>query len=201
MSLARDLANFPNFSAEQMILCSLQKRPSVEFLSGIKQASFPLPEFVETLSDGRIERGSNLGSLRKLGGLRPLGVGAGQCAELLQPLFANVSGEPRSVDQYFNERIARLYSKSWSAGLLKRVLVRDEPWLCTDHEVGITVDTLEGALEVIASIRRGGHHRIVGEGGARASRAQRDSFLGTRHFSGAAAVAGARDAEQTATGH
>ncbi len=80
---------------------------------------------------------------------------------MLQPLFANVSGERRSAGQCFNEQIATLYSKSWSAGFLKKVLVRDEPWLCTDREVGITVDTLEGALEAIASIRRSGHHRIV----------------------------------------
>ena len=36
-----------------------------------------------------------------------------------------------------------------------------EPWLCTEDEAGVAVDTIEGALEAIAAIRRRGHHRIV----------------------------------------
>jgi hypothetical protein len=37
----------------------------------------------------------------------------------------------------------------------------EEPWLCTEDEAGVAVDTLEGALEAIAAIRRRGHHRVV----------------------------------------
>src|SRR5207247_5212122 len=34
-------------------------------------------------------------------------------------------------------------------------------WLCTEHEVGVTVDSLDAALGAIATIRRRGHHQIV----------------------------------------
>jgi hypothetical protein len=79
-----------------------------------------------------------------------------------------VTGESRKASQRFNEGIARLYSKAWSADFLREVLARNcrrdeaaEPWLCTEDEAGVAVDTLEGALEAIAAIRRRGHHRVV----------------------------------------
>jgi hypothetical protein len=88
--------------------------------------------------------------------------------ELLDPLFANVTGETRAPSQCFNEGVARLYSKAWSAAFLTTVLAHSrrgdeagESWLCTENEAGVAVDTLEGALEAIAAIRRRGHHRIV----------------------------------------
>ena len=45
--LARDLENLPQFLCRQDDLVLVQRKPSIEFLSGIKQAGFPLPEFVE----------------------------------------------------------------------------------------------------------------------------------------------------------
>jgi len=36
-----------------------------------------------------------------------------------------------------------------------------QPWLCTEDEVGVAVDTLFAALDAIAAIRRRGHHKIV----------------------------------------
>jgi hypothetical protein len=36
-----------------------------------------------------------------------------------------------------------------------------ENWLCTEHEVGVAVDSLDDALEAIAAIRRRGHHKVV----------------------------------------
>src|SRR6266567_2569625 len=45
--LARDLENLPQFLCRQDDLVLVQQRPSVEFLSAIKQAGFPLPEFGE----------------------------------------------------------------------------------------------------------------------------------------------------------
>ena len=152
----------------------MAKRPSVEFLSAVKQAGFPLPEFVE-LREGRIDPAGSL-CQRKIGSLRPWAWGP-DSLELLEPLFAKVTGEARTASQRFNERIARLYSKAWSAAFLRKVLARScrgveahppevkraaaEPWLCTEDEAGVVVDTLESALEAIAAIRRRGHHRVV----------------------------------------
>ncbi len=36
-----------------------------------------------------------------------------------------------------------------------------EKWLCTENEVGVAVNSLAEALEVIAQIRQRGHHKIV----------------------------------------
>lgn len=180
VALAEDLANLPQFLCQQDDIVLLTKRPSVEFLSSIKQAGFALPEFVE-LKGQAIDPANPL-SERKIGSLRPWAWGP-DSMELLEPLFANVTGEERAANQRFNENIARLYSKAWSAGLLRRMLSRCrrgdeawvsrepsqslltstpvESWLCTEHEAGVAVDDLDSALGAIEAIRRRGHHKIV----------------------------------------
>ncbi len=184
--LARDLANLPQFLCRQDDIVLVPRRPSVEFLSGIKQAGFALPEFVE-LSDGQGSGMRNLAQ-RKLGRLRPWAWGP-DSMELLAPLFASVTGEERVASQCFNEGIAQLYSKAWSAAFLRTCLksgsgsgagapacespagappaevsAGEAPaplWLCTEHEAGIAVGTLATALDAIAAIRRRGHHKVV----------------------------------------
>jgi len=176
-TLARDLANLPQFLCQPDDIVLVAKGPSVEFLSAIKEAGFALPEFIE-LKDGHIDPGSNL-CQRRIGSLRPWAWGP-DSLELLEPLFAQVTGEARTASQCFSERSACLYSKAWSADFLRTVLAKAgeglvhgpdarreavaataEPWLCTEDEAGVAVDTLEGALEAIAAIRRRGHHRVV----------------------------------------
>ena len=117
--LARDLANLPQFLCRADDIVLVPQRPATEFLSGIKQAGFALPEFVE-LKNGRVDEASSLHA-RKLGGLRPWAWGP-DSVELLQPLFANVSGETHSASERFDARNAQLYSKAWSAEFLKKVL-------------------------------------------------------------------------------
>jgi uncharacterized ferritin-like protein (DUF455 family) len=163
--LAGDLASLPQFLGRADDIVLVPKRPSVEFLSAIKQAGFALPEFVE-LKNGRIDPAGKLAA-RKLGRLRPWAWGP-DSVELLRPLFENVSGEARAANQWFNERIAGLYSKAWSADFLKKVLAGDfaassaaESWLCTQREIGVAVHSLDAALEAIADIRARGHHRVV----------------------------------------
>lgn len=174
--LARDLANLPQYLCRQDDLVLVPERPSVEFLSGLKQAGFALPEFVTPAAPL-----ANL-TERKLATLRPWAWGP-DSVERLEPLFANVTGEARTARQYFNDGIARLYSKAWSAEFLRRFLESpdaelggpaapeaarrtarrwaDATWLCPQAEVGVVVDTPEAALEAIAAIRRRGHHRVV----------------------------------------
>ena len=135
--LARDLANLPQFLCRQDDIVIVERRPSVEFLSGIKQAGFALPEFVEignpltrpadTLSPSKGERDGVRGirSLagRKLGRLRPWAWGP-DSVELFEPLFAQLTGEQRTANQSFNPAMAQLYSKAWSAALLSKILAR-----------------------------------------------------------------------------
>jgi len=173
--LARDLANLPQFLCRQDDIVLVERKPSVAWLSGIKQAGFALPEFVE------LNQRTNLAE-RKLGRLRPWAWGP-DSVELLEPLFASLTGEQRAANQSFNPAIAQLYSKAWSAEQLRTVLGRSrgrqpahsslsgdqrrftsaatEPWLCTENEIGIAVDSLADVLEAIATIRQRGHHRIV----------------------------------------
>lgn len=173
--LANDLTNLPQFLCRQNDVVLLPRLPSVEFVSGIKQAGFALPEFVEFGGIPALAQ-------RKLGALRPWAWGP-DSAELLAPLFPSVTGEERTADQRFHESIASLYSKAWSAQFLRNILAewrRDDganssnttdrspstpaatdAWLCTEEEVGVTATTLEAALEAIATIRRRGHHKIV----------------------------------------
>jgi hypothetical protein len=178
--LAEDLANLPQFLGEQGDIVLVAKRPSSGFLHTLRQAGFPLPEFVELKHD-HIDPGGSLGQ-RKLRCLRPWAWGP-DSVRLFRPLFDRVVGERRLANQYYNDDIAALYSKAWSVGFLLKVLARcraglattsprtdalDCPgnaatgcWLCSEEEVGRVVDTLDDALEAIAAIRSRGHHRVV----------------------------------------
>ncbi len=155
--LTRDLANLPQFLGRQDDVVLVPQRPSVEFLSGLKEAGFALPEFVELKSDALAQLAQ-----RKLGMLRPWAWGP-DSVEQLAPLFASVTGEERGAERRFNAHLATLYSKAWSADFLKQFLARTRPapWLCEPHEVGIAVHTLPDALDAIAAIRTRGHHRVV----------------------------------------
>lgn len=228
LQLARDLENLPQFLCRQDDVVLVERRPSVEFLSGIKAAGFALPEFVE-LNPGVEHRHDTSGSLsplkrgegwsegilekwasspqtsppsgeerekttpkhvtgiselvhRKLGRLRPWAWGP-DSLELLKPLFANVTGETRIADQRFNDRLAQLYSKAWSAEFLRSILCssrREEAlieksendwslltsaatrdWLCSEAEVGVAVNSLDEALIAVQQIRSRGHHKVV----------------------------------------
>ncbi len=187
--LARDLENLPQFLCRQDDIVLVAQKPSVEFLSGIKQAGFPLPEFVERSAGhrpgalekklpGRCPAFQPLAA-RKLGSLRPWAWGP-DSFELLKPVFANVTGEKRADESRFNEKIAQLYSKAWSADFLRKILgdgraarLRGQSpeatqqrrptndWLCSENEIGTAVNSLDEALAAIAKIRARGHHKIV----------------------------------------
>jgi uncharacterized ferritin-like protein (DUF455 family) len=158
--LAHDLANLPQFLCRRDDIVLVPRRPSVEFLSGLKQAGFPLPEFVElgTAPSVAIEELSQ----RKLGGLRPWAWGP-DSVELLAPLQPQVTAEARPMLECFNHRIAKLYSKEWSSAFLRESLLTFEPapWLCTTAEAGTVAHDIDGAMEIINAIRLRGHHRVV----------------------------------------
>jgi uncharacterized ferritin-like protein (DUF455 family) len=173
--LARDLANLPQFLGRQDDIVLVNQKPSVEFLSSIKQAGFALPEFVELDHRAALTE-------RKLGRLRPWAWGP-DSVELFEPIFGNLTGEKRTASGSFNSDIAQLHSKAWSAALLKKIIFRrrgdesqikntkisqslltsapTESWLCSEHKVGVAVNSVDAALAAIATIRQRGHHKIV----------------------------------------
>jgi hypothetical protein len=158
--LAGDLENLPQFLCRQDDVVLTRRKPAVEFLSRVKAAGFALPEFVE-LPRGGTARECLAG--RKLGALRPWAWAPDSFA-LLAPVFGQVTGEARAAEARFNAGLARLYGKSWSADFLRKILAGGtggREWLCTENEVGVTVNSLGGALAVVAAIRARGHHRVV----------------------------------------
>jgi uncharacterized ferritin-like protein (DUF455 family) len=188
--LARDLENLPQFLCRQDDIVLVSKRLNVEFLSGIKAAGFPLPEFVE-LKAGRIDPGSSVFQ-HKLAELRPWAWGQ-DSVELFEPLFDRATGKREDGKQRFSENIAQLYSKTWSADFLRKIVAarrrgnetpsspstRDTrdfhnqnlvtsaatlDWLCNETEIGVAAGTLADALDAIAAIRARGHHRVVIKG-------------------------------------
>lgn len=161
-ALARDVENLPQFLCRQDDIVLIEQKPSVEFLSGIKQAGFPLPEFVE------MKERAALGS-RKLGRLRPW-AWSQDIVDLLAPLFPQIAAEQRTPEQRYNPKLAQLYSKAWSADFLRRFLggrvarpgrPAETDWLCTEAEVGVAVNSTGEALAAIAAIRARGHHKVV----------------------------------------
>jgi hypothetical protein len=162
-SLVRDLANLPQFLCEPGDIVLLAQKPSPRFLASLEQAGFPVPEFIE-LKAGRIDPAGSLFQ-RRLGSLRPWAWGP-DSVKLLAPLLDRVTGKAPNPARYFNEGIARLYSKAWSADFLSKVLglCRGDafrPWLCHEQEAGVAVDTLDDVLKAVTTIRRRGHHRVV----------------------------------------
>ena len=89
--LARDLENLPQFLCRQDDIVLVKQRPSVEFLSAIQQAGFPLPEFVEMGGSADLRIGaltsrpepghaeSGFGAPTQTRPPSPMGVVAGQC--------------------------------------------------------------------------------------------------------------------------
>ena len=156
--LARDLENLPQFLCREDDIVLVEKQPSVDFLSGLKQAGFHLPEFGEVAKRGANDKIAQ----RKLGRLRPWAWSPDSLRQFA-PLFSSVTGESRSPQQRFNPGSARLYSKAWSTEFLRRFL-KEHPaqdWLCTEQEVGVLVETPEACWRAIQTIRARHHHRII----------------------------------------
>ncbi len=177
--LQQDLENLPQFLCRQDDVVLVERRPAVSFLSRLIQVGFALPEFV-ALQAGGIDPSSNL-QRRKIGGLCPWAWGP-DSVELLGPLFGNLPDAEQTPAGAFNAGLAKLYSKAWSADLLRKILARHAlnrsertsiasedlfvqggtaPWLCTESDVGVVVGTVPDALAAIEAIRRRCQHNIV----------------------------------------
>lgn len=174
--LARELTALPMFLCRQDDIVLVAQKPAVHFLSGLKAAGFTLPEFVCLDQCGELAQ-------RKLGRLRPWAWGP-DSLELLQPLFSNLTEQKRSAAECYNDRIATLYRKTWSANFLRRFLAslggpQPEPvptegcnhpphpapvvvnLLCPTAVVGISAHSVAETLAAIAALRSGGHHQVV----------------------------------------
>lgn len=185
--LAQDLSALPQFLARQDDLVLVPQRPSAAFLSGLKQAGFPLPEFVEMGSDPT--RAIRELSTRKLGGLVPWAWGP-DSLELLKPLQGSLPSSAPIPEFVSGPGIRSLYSKATSAALLGELLAEVDgtvtPWLCSRDVVGRSVDSLPDAMEAIRHFRQLGYPRLVakealGVAGANALRLWEPELLPQQH--------------------
>ncbi len=153
--LCRDLENLPQFLCAPGDLVLVRKQPSAKFLNTIQSAGFCLPEFVELSEKDSLHR-------RELGALCPWAWGPDSLA-LFRDLSVLADDRLRPYEECFNEKIAELYSKAWSASLLRRALAQTgrESWLCTADEIGVVVDNPGAAIEAIRAIRVRGQRKVV----------------------------------------
>lgn len=160
LQLVNDLENLPQFLCRKDDVVLVQHKPSIHFLSTIQQAGFDLPEFAE-FRGGAIDRENPILN-RKLNGLKPW-AWSPDSVELLEPLAANVTGSKAGPRQRFDASIAELYSKGWSAGLLRDCLSMHEgnSMFCDPGEVGVVVRNVDEAGRAIKTIREQGHHKLV----------------------------------------
>ncbi|MCC7373062.1 MAG: DUF455 family protein [Verrucomicrobiales bacterium] len=171
-ALARDLANLPQFLCRQDDVVLVPHRPSVAFLSHLKNVGFSLPEFIEIEGAQRNQRLAELAE-RRLGHLRPWTWGD-DAVDLFSPLFPAVTGATSSPERCFHLGIAEIFSKAWSADQWRRFLSKEGPpipgaglegaqgdWLSGPDEVGVAARNLDEVLAVVDRIRARGHHRVV----------------------------------------
>jgi hypothetical protein len=159
-ALARDLATLPQFLSRPGDIVLVERRPSAESQGQLKAAGFIPPAFIELAAPPDHPAASV--KYPRLGALRPW-AWAPDSLELFLPLFGQLAAPHPDPQQCFNPAIARLYSKAWSADLLRKLLDTHppKPWLCEMTEIGLPADDLDDALRIIAAIRARGHQRII----------------------------------------
>lgn len=158
VALLTDLETLPQFLCRPDDVVLVSQAPRTAFLAQLKEAGLEPPQF-EELSKGKI-RGELL--KRKIGALRPW-AWSPESIDLLKPLAGNLSGDPPPMGEDWIKRIRPLYSKAWGAELLREVLHdADAPeWMCAEWQIGQLAEDSEQAIELIQSIRKRGHQRVV----------------------------------------
>ena len=165
-TLAHDLAALPQFLCRKDDVVLVPTRPSVDFLAGLKEAGFELPQF-EALQAGHLAADSELRD-RKVGGLRPW-AWSPESIEVLQPLLDHLTSPPMPVGKAWTDRIQPLFSKAWGVARLRDFLDHeaghgtgpDADWLCPPMCVGILTTDLEEAVGTVHDIRHAGTPRVV----------------------------------------
>lgn len=154
--LQSDLENLPQFLCRQDDVVLVSKRPSVSFLARLQQQGFALPEFQP------LDRLRSALEGRKLGNLRPW-AWSPDSAEILQPLRRQIRRPSADAAPDYNPAMATLYSKAWSADLLRTLLARTggQPWLCEAEAVGQVIESYDEAVKVMRSLRAMGFSRLV----------------------------------------
>ena len=135
--LALDFAELPIFLCVPDDLVLVPRRPHTAFLRDLYRAGFSITEFVE------YEHTSDLAkhavSARRIQRLAPWGWSP-ESVRFLAPLMANLStGKRRRLNDFWNDKIKALYSKSFSAKLMRHLLpglTVGRDWLCGVEEIG-----------------------------------------------------------------
>lgn len=158
-SLERDLETLPMFLCAPGDVVLVRERPSAAFLCRMEELGFITPEFVEYPPEGLT--GLEIAT-RKIGELRPWGWSPESVA-FMEPLGINLpAAETPVAGTFWNDGIRRLYSKAWSADLLRSFLVEhSEEWLCDERVVGTACVSVEEVMEQLARLKERGVEEAV----------------------------------------
>ena len=163
--LPRQLA--ADFAALPMLLCApddvvlVEQRPSSDFLRKMQRAGFPIPEFADYGNEGleKLEIAD-----RKISRLHPWGWSP-DSVRFLAPLAGNLPpGRTEREAGYWNEERRRLYSKAWSAEVLRQFLHAhraDDDRLCDEWTVGRACTNRESAMAHVEQLHTEGAEKVV----------------------------------------
>lgn len=157
--LERDLETLPMFLCAPGDVVLVRERPSTAFLRGMEELGITIPEFIEYPPEGLA--GLDIAG-RKISGLCPWGWSPESVA-FMAPLVVNLAAkETPAAGTFWNDGIRRLYSKAWSADLLRSFLVEHpEEWLCDERVVGTACGSVEEVVEQVARLRERGMAEAV----------------------------------------
>ena len=159
--LAADLTALPMLLCAADDLVLVERRPSSDFLRKMQRAGFHIPEFAE-LGDNRLEDLEVAD--RKISSLQPWGWSP-DSVRLLAPLAGNLpAGKVAKDSEYWNPEIRQLYSKAWSAEVLRQFLRAhraDGDWLCGEWTVGTACTTPEEAIDQVEKLHAEGSREVA----------------------------------------
>ena len=160
--LAADFGALPMLICAQDDVVLVRRRPSSAFLRKMQRSGFTLPEFTEYGHENAALAKLDIAG-RKLSDLRPWGWSP-DAVRFLEPLFATLPQGSRTAAEAWNDEMRPLYSKAWSADLLRAFLRRrpsDADWLCGEDVVGRPCATLEEVDAWVDEFRAAGFDHLV----------------------------------------
>lgn len=158
-ALATELELLPAFLAKSDDVLLVRRRPSLDFQATLHAAGLELPELHTLPTQGPLQ----LSQHAHVSALKPWGWSPA-AQRLLEPLKPRLQDAQPSADWGpWREARRALYTKSWSALRLRECCERaDWPdWWISPDAVGVSVDTLEGALRRCRELLAVGHSVAV----------------------------------------
>ena len=161
-ALAEDLSNLPQFLCRKDDVVLVPRRPSIKFLNLCQARGFELPQF-EELQQGQLSSASKL-KVRKIRALKPW-ARSPDSLKVLGPLLTCLTEGAAGKNEFWTSRMAKAYSKAWSAELLQKFLQQNGSALgdliSPEIVVGRVADSPSAVWDWIDCLRSEGFDRMV----------------------------------------